>query len=62
MPARRPARASLLRAPPCRKRHTVQKQMVEALSRLMQPGARVFLQSDVLHVSAGLPLAMLPLA
>lgn len=28
----------------------MQKSMVEALSRLMRPGTRVFLQSDVLHV------------
>ena len=33
-----------------RKRHTVQRQLVEALGRLMEPGSRVFLQSDVLEV------------
>ncbi|PSC69143.1 tRNA (guanine-N(7)-)-methyltransferase [Micractinium conductrix] len=34
-----------------RKRHTVQRQLVEALGRLLAPGARVFLQSDVLEVA-----------
>ncbi|KAI3434614.1 hypothetical protein D9Q98_002682 [Chlorella vulgaris] len=34
-----------------KKRRTVQKQMVEALGRLMAPGARVFLQSDVLEAA-----------
>ncbi|KAL4433842.1 hypothetical protein ABPG75_000283 [Micractinium tetrahymenae] len=34
-----------------RKRRTVQKQLVEALSRLLAPGARVFLQSDVLEAA-----------
>lgn len=33
-----------------RKRRTVQRQLVEALGRLMPPGGRVFLQSDVLEV------------
>lgn len=41
------------RPAPARKRHTVQRQTVEALGRLMAPGARVFLQSDVLGVSLG---------
>ena len=39
--------------PTCRKRRTVQKQTVEALARLMPPGGRVFLQSDVLEVRLG---------
>jgi len=34
----------------------VQKQTVEALARLMPPGGRVFLQSDVLEVRLGCSL------
>ncbi len=44
---------------PHSKRRTVQKQLVEALSRLLAPGARVFLQSDVLEVGLYLAFQML---
>lgn len=50
LPADRCVPAAAASLAPRRKRHTVQKSMVEALSRLMRPGTRVFLQSDVLHV------------
>ena len=53
-----PIEASCSVCPPApppahRKRRTVQAQLVGALAALMPPGARVFLQSDVLEASKG---------